>query len=356
MNFLKSRAERVAAHIREGILQREWRDPLPNTREWARKLGVSPPTLCAAVAVLKKEGLLHIEKRQGIRLGRSAEKQNHSREVRTVRHFYYGLDYHESIPGLFPWLGPLSAMLQKHAIQLSTEKCSDERLRELCSGHRDRRRPSHELLLPVSIPAKYQRMLAASGRPALHLGYLSASVELPIVVCDFLGSIRHATHVLLRNGFTRLSFIVGKAHGPGITKTHEVFVSTCREWPHQPIHAEPLLVPMDPDEERIALRRFAERIKTRQGILIQPPLSVGLLVTTLLRRGVAIPDQVQILVVASNPESVCVDPPPIHYPFPTDAFAKTITSAAVHFFETGSLPSVHKPVPMEVVFPSSESV
>lgn len=43
MNFLQSRAERVAAHIREGILKREWSDPLPNTRDWARKLGVSPP-------------------------------------------------------------------------------------------------------------------------------------------------------------------------------------------------------------------------------------------------------------------------------------------------------------------------
>lgn len=349
MSFLHSRAERVATHIREGIFKREWTDPLPSTREWARKLGVSPPTLCAALAVLRKEGLVCIEERQGVRLGRGTKRSTRAPSVRTVRVFYYGLDYHESLPGFLLWVGPLSAALQKHGIQLSIEKCSDERLRQLCTGRRTRPGHSHELLLPVSVSEKYQRMLAASRRPALNLGYPFEGAPLPFVACDYVSPIRHAVHRILRQEFNHLTFLLGKGHGPGIDRLLDAFVSACREWPHQPVHAEPLLVPLDLDEERAAMRRFADRIKLRQGILILPPLSVGLLMTTLLSRGVTMPGKVQVMVVGSHPDSVCFDPQPMHYPFPTDAFVKAITNAAVHFFETGSVPPVRKLVPMEVV-------
>jgi hypothetical protein len=71
--------------------------------------------------------------------------------------------------------------------------------------------------------------------------------------------------------------------------------------------------------------------------------------TTLLSRGVTIPGKVQIMVVGSHPDLVCFDPQPMQYPFPRNAFVKTIASAAVHFFETGSLPSVRKVIPMEMV-------
>ena len=71
--------------------------------------------------------------------------------------------------------------------------------------------------------------------------------------------------------------------------------------------------------------------------------------TTLLSRGVTIPGKVQIMVVGSHPDLVRVHPPLAHYPYPVNAFVKTIASAAVHFFETGSLPSVRKVIPMEMV-------
>jgi hypothetical protein len=90
-------------------------------------------------------------------------------------------------------------------------------------------------------------------------------------------------------------------------------------------------------------------IKQRQGILVLPPVSVGLLITTLLARGVPIPERVEVMVIGSYPESVCIHPPLAHYPFPVAAFVKAITIAAARCFETGSLPGLRKVVPMKLV-------
>src|SRR5204863_7243683 len=98
-----SRSERVADRLREEILKGKWRDPLPSTREWARKLGVSPPTLRTALAVLQKEGVLLIQKRQGIRLGQAAHKRQALPAPQMIRLIVYRQDYDRAVISAHPW-------------------------------------------------------------------------------------------------------------------------------------------------------------------------------------------------------------------------------------------------------------
>jgi hypothetical protein len=140
-----------------------------------------------------------------------------------------------------------------------------------------------------------------------------------------------------------------KAHGPGYEQMCHTFAAACKEWPHQPIQSEIVHVLLQREEEPIAYNRFASRFKPRQGILITPPLSVGWLMTTLLARGIGIPEAAEIVVVSSHPDAIRVHPTPAHYPFPLDAFVKTIVNTAVHFFETGTLSSIRKVLHMKMI-------
>lgn len=344
MNFLNSRAEQVAEHIRKGILERRWKEPLPNTRDWARQLGISRPTLLLALHYLEKRGMLQINQRDGIRLRCLTPKYQH--QQKTVRILCNGSN--DTDLSSWVWVWPLSEQLQTHQIQLCLEKCSYERLRLLCLEGKKNGRRSNELYLPCSFPAKFQRMFVTSRKPALFLGYPEKGLNIPYVTCDLVGAVRHAAHHLLRRGFAKVTLLVERGHAPWIEQIQQAFIAACAEWPQQPILPEVVLVPLPLEEQRIKIRRFVAYMKTRQGILMLHPLSVGLLITNLLAQGHSIPEKAQIGLIYSTPENINVDPTPFHYPFPLRIFVKTISHAAVHFFKTGFVPHIQKILPLEM--------
>lgn len=350
MGLFSSRAQQLAAHLRKRILSNEWPEPLPSTRDWARQLAVGRNSLCAALGLLKEEGLLIVDKRQGVRLARGKTVRKAAPGIlRAVRVVYYGVDYRELDPYFIRWAGPLSTVLQKHDIHFSIEKCSAERLRRICRGRHKLRGDAHELLMPVGIPVEYQRILKASGRPCIQVGTPAPDVGLPFVVCDLAGCVRHATHTLLRRGFPRLVFVLGGCHAPGTPKMSKAFLSACEEWKQHHVHAEILEVSLRDADERVAFARLADRIKTRLGIVITPPVSVSLLATVLLSCGIRMPEQAELVVVASNPDSISIHPRPSHYPLPMNVLVKTLANAAIHFFDTGSIPFSSKVLPMTLV-------
>ena len=69
MNFLRSRSEQLANHLRDCILRWQLVEPLPGMRAWSRQLGVSRPTLNKALLELQGDGLLSIKPR-GVQIHR----------------------------------------------------------------------------------------------------------------------------------------------------------------------------------------------------------------------------------------------------------------------------------------------
>jgi len=128
VSFLRSRAEQLADHLRGCIARGELTEPLPGTRAWCEKLGVSRDTLKLALKILQREGLLIIRPRRMIRLqknrriavGRAEDRP------RVVRVIFYGRDYPA---GPFAqWYSNLALRLNMQGIHLTLENCTHARL------------------------------------------------------------------------------------------------------------------------------------------------------------------------------------------------------------------------------------
>ena len=108
-------------------------------------------------------------------------------------------------------------------------------------------------------------------------------------------------------------------------------------------------VPLPPESQLAQLRRFAARLRGPTALVVVAPVSVAAVMTTLLGHGVRIPQQAEMLLVQTSPSASLVWPVPGCYEASMEGFVKHITRAAVHFFQTGAVPSVRKTLPMEFV-------
>lgn len=351
-----NRAEQVAASIRDKILSRELTDPLPPSRVWCRELEVGRPTLLAALKILEHAGFLHMTAR-GAKIARSRKKsktgstakpspspaKNHAaRPHWKARFLYYGRNYKEIQQGS-KWFLALSWALQRHDIRLALERCNAVRLTAVATN-----KASHEeLCFLQSLPAPYQSLFVQHGKPAVIVGYAGQDVALPYVTPDLSNSTRHAVLRLLRRGFRRLVIINLAAREEGVTRSIDSFLTACADWPHQPVSAEVVRVWNDLESQRSVIRRLAARTKKPCGFIIFSPVSVGMLITALLERGISIPKEAEIVALEYTHGEISFSAPVTLYEFPAQRFAKTISSICLHYFESGELPNAGKIVDLD---------
>jgi len=358
MTFYGNRAEQLASYIKEKILSKELSDPLPPSRAWCRDLDVGRPTLLNALKILEHAGLLKTTAR-GAKIvpgswmkkptpssaSAATPKSVKAGVVRlplTARFLYYGRNYKELQQGS-KWFLALSWTLQSHGIRLVLERCNAIRLKAIASHepHQD------ELCFLYSLPVPYQRLFVQHQKPAVVVGYAGQDVPLPFVTPDLSNTARHAALRLLRRGFSRLVLINLATREAGIAKCIEAFQSACNEWSHQPVHAEVVRFWNDLDSQRSAIIRLAARTKERCGFIVFYPVSVGMLTTALLQRGISIPGQAEIVAIEHSPEDMSFSVPVTLYGFPAHRFAKAVLGICLRYFETGSLPTAGKIVDLD---------
>ena len=351
-----NRAEQVAASIRDKILSRELTDPLPASRVWCRELDVGRPTLLAALKILEHAGLLRMTAR-GAKIARGRKKSKpdamakprslpvKSQAVRPhwkARFLYYGRNYKEIQQGS-KWFLALSWALQRHDIRLVLERCNAVRLTAVATNT-----ASHdELCFLQSLPAPYQSLFVQHSKPAVIVGYAGPDIALPYLTTDLSSSTRHAALRLLRRGFRRLVLINLAAREEGVTRSIESFQSACADWPHQPVSTEVVRVWNDLESQRNAIRRLAARTKEPCGFIIFSPVSVGMLVSALLERGISIPKEAEIVALEYTHGEISFSAPVTLYEFPAQRFAKAISTICLHYFETGALPPAGKTVELD---------
>lgn len=350
MDFLLNRRERLAEYLREQIHEGQITEPLPNTRDWARALGVSCPTLSGALQLLAKEDLVTLHPRQGVRLHGGQKRPSGRTGRRAVRLVYRAADFPAG-PTTTRWVVLLSQFLQNNGIHFRIEGCTDARLRALVNLARPAEADRRELLLLLSLPARYQRLFDRSRRSALVVGYPAQGVTLPFVTSDYDGAIQHATHRLLRRGFSRLCLIINKETSVGIHHACHAFNSACSSWPHQPVRAETLHIPLEPCAQLSALNRFAARLRDPCGIILAGPVNVGAIMTCLYAHGVAISTQAELVTIDNSSSSILVWPMPTQYTVSMQALSRVVANAVVHFFETGTVPAIQKTVWMKMIPP-----
>lgn len=341
MNYLRDRCEQLANFLREGIVRGDYADPLPSTRVWCQQLGVGRPTLLRALQILTSEGLITMTKRGSV-LAPIEQKPPPTPHPTTkvVRVLTYG----EAVEGFDLELIRLSEQLQSHGIRLVIEPCNLPRLKSIVS------QAIHpwELCCLLSIPVSYQRHFSSRKNSTLVIGFTNPESALNYLSPDLDGSIRHATHSLLRQGFKHLVLIDMSAKTAGVAKCVQTFKKTCGDWRTQPIQSDIHLLWDDFTYMRDAIRKIVAKIKAPCGIVIHAPMSIGILVSTLLQKGFDVPKEIGIMAVEYREEEVQFSVPITHYQVSADRYAKEIMHAALHYFETGKLPEMKKVLPMNV--------
>jgi DNA-binding LacI/PurR family transcriptional regulator len=342
MQFLRSRVEHLADHLRGCIARGELPEKLPPIREWSARLGVSHGTLEEALRILKRDGLVRSRPGRGFELVAQAARARPFAHARLVRAVVYSGIY-PKVPTWMEVLGPISQQMESKGIRFSLEICSANRLRAILAEGEN----PNVLLLLVWLPPPWLKRFASFRRSALLLAQPAADIRLPFIGIDLIPALRHATWRLAQRGFKKVSLLMN----PGARKfVEEEFLRICATAP-RPVAGEVGRLPDELYAQTRAAEQLAARVKEGQGLIVCTPISPALLQTAVLRRGWAVPEQVEVVAVTVFAMDIRTVPVPVHYPYPVDKLAQAVSRAAVHYFEQGTLPPLRKLIPLEVVVP-----
>lgn len=217
-----SLSSQAAAALRTEIENGVWGERLPGERLLAERLGVSRPTLRAALDTLADEGWL--ERRQGLptrvlRGGRQPAEQPCVVRVLTP------VPLREMPPLTVCWLDELRERLATagHALELVVRPTISTSRGARMLAHLERSHPGGVWILHLA-PEALQRAFAARVLPALVAGSAATGVDLPSVDLDYRAVCRHAAGLLRSKGRRRPALLLPDTAAPGDAESAEGFL------------------------------------------------------------------------------------------------------------------------------------
>ncbi len=342
MNFMRSKAEHLADHLREAIARGGVANPLPTIRRWSASLGVASGTLEAALRILKRDGIIRSRPRRGLYLLRRPGARSRHRYYQVVRWICPTVQIKHN-PGINEVAGALLRKLSVHGIGLTVEMLDNARLKALCQrGERP-----EEMLLMHSLPREWQERFLHFKTSLLLIGRPFPDIPLPFVSNDMIPAIRHAVFLFACHDFEEVVLLLTESSRQPI---REEFDQICAAAP-RPIRGEIVQLPDEMYEQSRAVQRFSARIRPRQGLIAVSPIHAGQLMMAVMQRGLRMPGEVQVIAMNALPTELRSLPIPVHYPYPLERFSRILCGAAYHFFEQGSLPRLRKLIPLQMVSP-----
>lgn len=329
---LQSRVEQVADYLRGQLTRGELVAPLPGTREWSRKLGVSRSTLDAAVKLLEREQWMKITA-QGIAL-RENKLPVRSRAARP--RIRWLLDSAQKIPpqNYIAAAGLVQNRVRLKGIEVDWELCHPARLREIARS----RTTGNDLFVLASLPPAWQRLFRAAKKAVLVLGDVAKDLDLPYLNADLSGAVRHGVFQLLRSGCTRVELINLRHPAAGIANAATAFAEAVKAWP-EAVPSRILTTALDRHSLLTAMRRLVATRTACLGCVVVAPVPVGMVVTALLADDRKFPGQARVAAVFHSDDAVRLCAPLWHYPWPGRALVAKISAMAEAYFATGRLPA-----------------
>jgi LacI family transcriptional regulator len=217
-----SLSSQAATVLRAEIEAGAWGERLPGERLLAERLGVSRPTLRAALDSLAGEGWL--KRRQGLPT-RVLRGGSTTAERAAVVRVLTPVPLREMPPLTVCWLDELRERLGTagHSLELVVRPVPSNGRAGRVLAHLERSHPGGVWILHLA-PEALQRAFAARGLPALIAGSAAAGVALPSVDLDYRAVCRHAAGLLRAKGRRRPVLLLPDTAAPGDAESAQGFL------------------------------------------------------------------------------------------------------------------------------------
>ncbi len=325
----------VAAQLRKGIAQGEWKERLPGERWLCEKMQVSRTALRQALEQLREERI--IESRQGV----GHRILLRSRRAKKVEPRSIGLlmsDPPEPSARLRPnvafWMEELKERLHDFGCELSLRfgrsyyhAAPQQALRRLV-----RDEPHSGWIVALST-RPLQRWFMENKVPCVVAGSCYEDVLLPSVDLDYRSICRHAAGELLRQGHRRIVYFCRHSKAAGDAESERGFLEGAESSDHPGIKAE--VLHHDGTIESVSSRLSAlfSRKQAPTGLLVANSNWYLATVTSLARRNLRVPEDVSVISRNDDPFLDFVVPKPARYSNSPHIFTKKFLGLALEMLE-----------------------
>lgn len=325
--------------LREGIVTGVWRGFLPGERELCLLLQVSRPTLRAAIAVIKREGLIAV--RQG-RRSAILKKHRVRRAGKAAVALVSTLPLYSMSRNRIFLIDYMGKVLQERGLRLeivSHPGFGTNRPARAIQHLRDRG-DFRAFVLALS-SRTVQQWFCDNSLPAIALGSIFPGLPMPSVDTDYHSMGRHAAGLFLGKGHRRIAWIIPEANHAGDLETEESFVESLHRSDDPSVQCQ---IIRHGNSSRDLLRKINTLISTSgppSAFFAINAFATATLVTRLLSLGRRIPHDVSVITREYDPLLDWIHPPIAHYISPLRRIASKISRLVVEMATEGPFPLSH---------------
>jgi DNA-binding LacI/PurR family transcriptional regulator len=331
----QSLVSQTAMILREEIRKGEWRDWLPGERALCEALQVSRNTLRAALAQLKRDGVIRSDHGAGNRiLLRPARRSG------TLRSHDVALLSPEALERLRPsqtlWIDELRAMLSERGCRLHVfhgpqyyRANPAAALEKLVAQH-----PHGCWVLALS-NEPIQRWFERRSVPCVVAGSVYAGLNLPFRDLDHRAICRHAAGVMLGQGHRKVALLIQKSRRAGDLESEAGFIEGVRGSPHT--DAEAAVCYHDSTVSGIcqALRRQMDQASRPTALLVANAYYYLTVTGRLAQAGWRVPQDISVVSRDEDPFLSFVVPTPARYIASPHTMARTLLRPVLELLEGG---------------------
>jgi DNA-binding LacI/PurR family transcriptional regulator len=286
-------ADQAATALRDAIHSGALADPLPGEHQLSRVLGISRPSVRAALAQLATAGLIVVQKGRRTRVARSSRTLRGRRSAPRVC-IVCPLARKQMLAE-HPVLLEMHAQLASRGVEweeMFDAKLGgphpESRLQALVAGR------EQACWILFAAPEPIHRWFAGAQVATIVLGSVAGGLKLPSIDLDHGAVGRHAAGAILRHGHSRVGMIGPAKPLPGDLACRRGFLATIREQVPAVAVTE-LGAPENPLEYRARLTRLLERTNRPTALFSMRPTLTLTLLTHVLASGLRIPADVSFV-------------------------------------------------------------
>ncbi|CAN5814373.1 hypothetical protein BH11VER1_BH11VER1_40160 [soil metagenome] len=332
-----SLASQAAQVLREQLENGVWKNHLPGERTLSERLGVSRPTVRAALELLRREGWLEVSQGRATRIlqsGKSATTVISNVALLTP------IPLRELPPSVLYWVDELRDKLAANGGQL------DVHVSRPCFGERPakalekltRHSPAAAWVVYLSTEAM-QRWFQTQGLPCLVAGSCVPGVKLPSVDVDYRAVCRHAAGWLLAHHRRRIALVLPDVGHIGDLESEQGFLEAFVSKDEKKVSS----MVLRHDGTREGIVKMLESVMRGpvkvDGFIVARSAHVVTVITYLQQSGIRLPKEVAMISRDDDPFLEFITPSVTRYAGNPAQFAKRLAHAAMQLAKSGTFPA-----------------